>query len=464
LSIHQYEPHYTHTHTHTHVGGSRYESKDVQNRLSAEEDSGKAKSFLRSLEKPEGVDGIIEYVISATRMRVYVPKKNCVISFMVQGVRTPSGKEPKDPTQDDAHTFNATVNQQATDFVRKSVTHNVVRLFITGLDNYSNFYGNLQFQGRELALQLVDSGLGYNMDYSNNPLVDDLARSQQNAQAQKRGMWESYTAPVADASSTDGQTDAQAKGQFFAIRVTECVDGASFFAARENDPNVAVINEALGEFTASMQSDPSQNGLEEDPSRGKMYAALFEGDQWYRVKVLGRTSPEDLKASQENGTAPQGNTGIYDCVYAEFGNAAMIAAADLRELPTAMQKMRPSAQLCSLTGVRAPKNNQADAQRAVEEFGAMVFDRVMQCRADAFESDTMYVTLQDEAGENVNGKILSAGLAKVPRSNPRGVAKDVLTAYRADMEVARGKYEGVWRYGDVSDGEEEEEADAQRRR
>ncbi len=60
------------------------ETKDTAD-LNQRKVSAKAHQFLQFLQKEESLNGVVEHVFSGTRLKVFVPKHNCMIFFVLSG-------------------------------------------------------------------------------------------------------------------------------------------------------------------------------------------------------------------------------------------------------------------------------------------------------------------------------------------------------------------------------------------
>lgn len=49
----------------------------------------RCKQFLPYLQRTPRLDGIVDFVASASRLRVYVPKEACIITFLLSGINAP---------------------------------------------------------------------------------------------------------------------------------------------------------------------------------------------------------------------------------------------------------------------------------------------------------------------------------------------------------------------------------------
>ena len=56
----------------------------------------KAKSLFPFLQRNRNTKAIVEYVYSASRLRLFVPEHNCICNFSLIGVRTPNSARPRE--------------------------------------------------------------------------------------------------------------------------------------------------------------------------------------------------------------------------------------------------------------------------------------------------------------------------------------------------------------------------------
>lgn len=57
-------------------------------------ESAKAKQFLPFLSRQDRVDALVEFVASGSRLRVFIPKETCLITFLLNGIQCPRGARP----------------------------------------------------------------------------------------------------------------------------------------------------------------------------------------------------------------------------------------------------------------------------------------------------------------------------------------------------------------------------------
>lgn len=55
------------------------------------QDAQRSKQFLPYLQRSGRSEGIVEYIASGSRVRLYVPKETCLITFLFSGIDCPRG-------------------------------------------------------------------------------------------------------------------------------------------------------------------------------------------------------------------------------------------------------------------------------------------------------------------------------------------------------------------------------------
>ncbi|GCB64879.1 hypothetical protein scyTo_0000338 [Scyliorhinus torazame] len=78
----------------------------------ADEDTQKAKQFLPFLQRAGRSEAVVEYVFSGSRLKLYLPKETCLITFLLAGIEcprgsrnTPAGIQEGEPFSEDATQF-----------------------------------------------------------------------------------------------------------------------------------------------------------------------------------------------------------------------------------------------------------------------------------------------------------------------------------------------------------------------
>ena len=54
----------------------------------------KAKQFLPFLQRAGRMEAVVEFVASGSRVRLYIPRETCLITFLLSGISCPRGARP----------------------------------------------------------------------------------------------------------------------------------------------------------------------------------------------------------------------------------------------------------------------------------------------------------------------------------------------------------------------------------
>ncbi|KAH8875132.1 Staphylococcal nuclease domain-containing protein 1, partial [Schistosoma japonicum] len=101
----------------------------------------KSRQFLSFLQRAERLDGVVEFVFSASRYRIYIPQDTCIITLLLAGIQCPRRGRicpdgvalPDMPFSNEAYTFTKELCMQRNVEVR-----------VETIDRVGNFVGGLQ--------------------------------------------------------------------------------------------------------------------------------------------------------------------------------------------------------------------------------------------------------------------------------------------------------------------------------
>ncbi len=106
-------------------------------------DSNKARQYLPFLTREKTMKAVVESVYAAHRFKVYVPKENCMINFVLSGVKCPSSTRFA-PSSDggvkpikEAEPF----GEEAKAFARRHANQHNVVIEIEDMDRGGNAFG-----------------------------------------------------------------------------------------------------------------------------------------------------------------------------------------------------------------------------------------------------------------------------------------------------------------------------------
>lgn len=92
----------------------------------------RAKQYLPFFQRTASVPGVVEHVISGSRIKVYVPKESVQIAFCPSGVKTPSHSKPARGTM--PAVAGEPWGDEAYRFVRDAVMQRDVQLAVESMD------------------------------------------------------------------------------------------------------------------------------------------------------------------------------------------------------------------------------------------------------------------------------------------------------------------------------------------
>ena len=115
----------------------------------------KCKQFLPFLKRAGRMQGLVEYVASGSRFRVYIPRETCIITFLLGGISCPrGGRMMPDGTKVEADKF----GDEAATHVKEMILQREVEIEVESQDKAGNFIGYLFCENSNLSVHLVTEG------------------------------------------------------------------------------------------------------------------------------------------------------------------------------------------------------------------------------------------------------------------------------------------------------------------
>ncbi len=104
------------------------------------------------------LDGIVEYIMDAGRMRILLGPPYHLITFNLSGVQVPSIRR-----QEDGSEVAAPYAREAKFLVERKVLNRDVKITLEGVDKNGNFFGALKYpdgsNSSNLAIELLGEGM-----------------------------------------------------------------------------------------------------------------------------------------------------------------------------------------------------------------------------------------------------------------------------------------------------------------
>lgn len=140
-------------------GNGLHAKKDVplQRIRDVSTDPTAAKSYVQSLKRAREIKAVVEFVTSGSRLKLFIPKEYCLITFLLAGVKCPRAARITPGTGGmEAEPF----GEEALAFTRKFCFQKDVDVQVDNMEmKGSGFIGWLFIDGVNLSVALVEEGL-----------------------------------------------------------------------------------------------------------------------------------------------------------------------------------------------------------------------------------------------------------------------------------------------------------------
>jgi staphylococcal nuclease domain-containing protein 1 len=409
----------------------------------------KAKRQLSLLSRQRKVPAVVDFVKSASRFTVLVPRENAKLTFVLSGIRAPRSARND---QDKGEPF----GKEAHEFANKRCQQRDVEIDVEDCDKVGGFIGTLYINRENFAKTLVEEGLAsvhaYSAEKAGN--ANELFAAEQRAKDARKGLWYDYDpsqdeeaedTTAAAPTTSNGDAAASRRKDYRDVIVTH-VEESGKIKFQEIGSGTSALTSLMSAFSKFHLNPANSAGLT-NPKAGEFVAAKFTADdQWYRARIR-RNDREAKKA---------------EVVYVDYGNSELIPWSRLRPLSQTEflpSKLTPQAKEAQLAFIQLPQNPEylADAVNFISQETA---DRQLVANVDQADKDgTLYVTLFDPkssknpATDSINADVIDEGLAMVPKKLKawERSAGDILAALTKKQDVAKEERRGQWEYGDLTE-------------
>ncbi|CDS01880.1 hypothetical protein [Sporisorium scitamineum] len=414
----------------------------------ASETASKANAFLPGLKRAGRLTAIVDFVASASRFKLIVPRENVRLTFVLAGIRAPK-------TARNASERDEPFGREGLDFSTMRALQRDVEIEVFSTDKVGGFIGALYLNKTDnLAVSLVERGLATVHGYSAEatPFYKALTDAEEKAKAGKLGVWHDYNA----AEEEEGEyVDGAAAGY------VDCIISDVRGSSGPEDPfgfSIQVLNDQINELETLMDEfslhhkSPAASSAHFIPRAGDLVSAKFSQDgAWYRA-LIRKVSP-GLKEAQVS--------------FIDYGNKESVKFKDLRPLDaTRFGRTRLPAQArdARLSFIRLYDGKQAEyVEEALDRFRSIAEGRKMIANIDYTEPETgvIHVSLYDPEspaiGKSpeegcVNYELAREGYALLDDKVRYWKSYPVMTSKLVKgLEEARGRHRGCFEYGDLTE-------------
>lgn len=390
--------------------------------------------YLPSWQRALRTEGIVEFVASGSRLRIYIPKDSCLVTFLLAGISCPRSSRPAlngVPAQE-----GEPFGDEALAYTRDRILQRDVSVHIESTDKAgSSVIGWLWTENNvNLSVALVEEGLAeVHFSAEKSEYYRTLKNAEDRAKAAKKNIWANYVEEVVEEKkpSEEEKEDkvVERKVNYETVIVTEITPELTFFA--QSVDAATKLDNLMAKLRTEFESNPPIAGTY-TPKRNDLCAAQFTLDnEWYRAKV----------ERVQNGTAT--------VLYVDYGNKENVPFTRLANLPNGFSE-KPYATEYALALVNLPSDAD-DKEEALRCFAQDVLNRKVQLNIELRPSTGVpLATLHDPTTNTDIGKGLVAdGLLLAEKRRERKL-KELVDQYQQAQAAALAAHLAIWKYGDIT--------------
>ncbi|GAA5961162.1 hypothetical protein JCM3765_001249 [Sporobolomyces pararoseus] len=408
--------------------------------IDASESSHKAAPFLSQFKRSGRLTGIVDFVASGSRFKIWIPKQDTKLTFVLSNIRAPrTARNPNEKSEP--------YGAEAALWSNRKLLQREVEFVVESTDKSGGFIGKMSINGQDVALGLVSEGLAKVDDYSSSK---ELHSAQNLAQSQRKNLWSSYDPAQAEASSAEvngGGKKLEARKEYVDVVVSEVRGGTetlpfSFSVQILKNGGIPELESLMSELTLFHQSsDVTPAGF--TPRSGELVSAKFSADgQWYRAKVR-KSNPGKKEA---------------EVLYIDYGNSEVVPFSKLRPLANQFKSLEGQAKEATLSFVNLLDWRTEYGQDAMDRFRELCEGQNLVANIDHRDPQQLHLSLFDPSDpasltsheSSINVQLVREGLARIDkRSRLRDAYPGVVRALdQAVLEAKRGRY-GAYELGDI---------------
>nr|CCA19388.1 nuclease putative [Albugo laibachii Nc14] len=406
-------------------------------------DSVKAKQYLPFLSREKTLRAVVEYVYSGTRVKLFVPKENCMVNFVVAGIKCPQptryGGQGVVAAQAEAF------GEQAKLFAKRNILQRNVTVEIEDMDRGGNAFGPLytdikKTERSHFGCMLLAEGLAWVDAFSveRTGTSAQLKRAEESAQQSKKNYWSSHDAKVSE-KLAQMQVTKTADDTLPRVKISEIVNGTHFFIQDLSSRTCATIEEKLREFTRLN----GVSGKTFQIRKNSICAALFtdeSGQVWNRGKI--ESSLPDAKVRVR---------------FIDYGNVAVLPVNCLRPLDATLMHFPPQAKECVFDFVKSMPVTEEFGHEAATMLADTAWGHTMSASVHGRDEQGRLQVSLFKNGKSVSGVLLQAGVIRIDRKAVRVAAsyqQAIVDDLIAAQALAKKSRQCLWRYGDVESDDE----------
>ncbi|KAK7868266.1 hypothetical protein R5R35_000663 [Gryllus longicercus] len=398
-------------------------------------DPTKAKQFFPFLQRAQRTEAVVEFVTSGSRLRLYIPKETCLVTFLLAGIQCPRGSRPA-PSGGQVQEGEP-FGEEALHFTRERCLQREVEISVESMDKAGNFIGWLWVETHNLSVLLVESGLAsVHFTAERSEHFRALKSAEDQAKSKKINLWKNYVEVEEEEKKIEEDRNIERRVDYQKVLVIETTDELQFYAQMVDQGTK--LEALMGRLHQELGASPPLPGAY-TPKRGDLCAAKFVDDQWYRAKVE--------KLSGNKATV----------FYVDYGNREIVETTRLAALPASFAQDKPFAHQYGLACAQLPPKDNEYHEEALQQFGQDVKNRRLLLNVEYKNNGISYATLVDpeKPEDDVARLLIEDGYLLVePRREKR--LQKLVQEYQTAQENAKKNHVNVWQYGDITEDDAKE--------
>ncbi|KAJ1560830.1 hypothetical protein HK096_007044, partial [Nowakowskiella sp. JEL0078] len=415
--------------------------KSAPVQIDASENITKATQYFSTLLKADTISGVVEFVSSGSRFKVWIPSQKIKITLVLGGIRCPRAGRPGEQSEP--------FGLEALEYANRKVLQRDVEISVEGQDKVGGFIGSLFLTGRHnFAVLLANAGLAEVHEYSakSSKYGKELLSAGVEAKAARKGIW-SLKDPYPIEVVTEIEAPVESSSLPIAREaVVSDIVGGSYIYLQYIGEETKRLEKLMVDFDNFHRN---LNVPSHIPKGGELVSAKFTADNnWYRGRVQKVTT--------------EGNKKLFQILYIDYGNTETVSSDHIRTLDSKFNTTALPAQAIEseFAYLNMPKRD--------ADYGEDLFDHLREILEDVkLESRTVpklnlsginSVLLYDpkvSQTESINERLVLEGLATVAKAHLKRHEKikaegkqtsPVLEKLIHNQEEAKKNRAGMWRY------------------
>jgi len=401
-------------------------------------DIAKSKQFLPFLQRAGRSEAVVEFVASGSRLRLYIPRETCLVTFLLGGISCPRGTRPNLGGQagvQEGEPF----GDEALLFTKENCLQRQVEIEVESMDKGGNFIGWLWVDNHNHSVKLVEEGLSsVHFTAERSSHYRALTVAEEGAKAKKLRMWKNYTGEKEVKVVAEEETVAERKTNYQTVVITEVTPELHCFVQKVDQG--PALEQLMSQLRQELETNPPLEGSY-TPKKGDVCAAKFSDGEWYRAKV------EKVANNQVH------------LLYIDFGNREVSTAVKCATLPALYAGPSPYAHEYALACVALPKDAD-DIQEALTAFNEDTMDRQLLLNVEYKGLNLEYATLMTNESDvtqrkDIAKELIADGLLCLESRREKRLQK-LVADYLASQDAAKKRHLNIWRYGDITDDDANE--------